>query len=88
MNDDDSLYFSFDDQDEDEEEERAQSEEGQNKTFLYGIIALAAIFVLTICLGIGYLLWGQQLLGGGEPQVSDNELTNSVEENDSNGETS
>ncbi|MBN1311903.1 MAG: hypothetical protein JXB30_10825 [Anaerolineae bacterium] len=79
MNDDDSLYFSFDDQDEDEEEERAQAEEGQNKAFLYGIIALAAIFVLTILLGIGYLLWGRQLLSGGQQaQVSPNELTNNA----------
>lgn len=80
MNDDDSLYFSFDDQDEGEEEEDlAEAEEGQNKSFLYGIVALAAIFFLIVCLGIGYIAFRQQItemLGGQQAQVSPNELTN------------
>lgn len=81
MKDDDSLYFSFDDQEEGEEEEdQAQVEEGQNKSFLYGIIALAAVFFLILCLGIGYIAFRQQLsglLGGqGGGQVSANQMTN------------
>ncbi len=80
MKDDDSLYFSFDDQEEGEEEEdQVQAEEGQNKSFLYGIIALAAVFFLILCLGVGYIFLRPQLSGllGGQPtQVSSNELTN------------
>jgi hypothetical protein len=80
MKDDDSLYFSFDDQDEgDEEADQAQAEEGQNKSFLYGIIALAVVFFLIICLGVGYIFLRPQLgglLGGQDGQVSANQMTN------------
>ncbi len=81
MKDDDSLYFSFDDQEEGEDEEdQAQAEEGQNRSFLYGIIALAAIFFLILCLGVGYIFLRPQLsglLGGGQSgQVSANQMTN------------
>lgn len=80
MKDDDSLYFSFDDQDEGEEEEDlAQAEEGQNKSFLYGIIALVALAFLVICGVIAFIFLRPQLgglLGGQQAQVSPNELTN------------
>jgi hypothetical protein len=78
MSDDDSLYFSFDDQEEPEEEDQAQAEEGQNKSFLYGIIALGAVFVLTLCLGVGYLAFRPQIeqMLGGQGQVSGNQATN------------
>jgi hypothetical protein len=79
MSDDDSLYFSFDDQEEPEEEDQAQAEEGQNKSFLYGIIALGAVFLLTLCLGVGYLAFRpqiEQMIGGQVGQVSGNQATN------------
>lgn len=79
MKDDDSLYFSFDDQEEPEEEEDlAQAEEGQNKGFLYGMIALGVLFLLVVCGVVAFVFLRPQLSGlfGGPPQVSGNQLTN------------
>jgi|GEM_PF-1681488 len=53
MNDDDNLYFSFDD--EEAADETPEAEEGQNRSFLIGALVLAAVFVLGICAVLLYL---------------------------------
>jgi outer membrane biosynthesis protein TonB len=75
MEDNDDLYFSFDD-DEDvpaDSDSAMEGEESQNRTFLIGAIILAAIFVIGIAF-VAILVFFPR--GGGEPQVSANELTN------------
>ena len=70
MEDNDSLYFSFD-----EEEEEEAAAEGQNRAFLIGAIVLAAVFVLGICAVVIIFVIGPGARGG-EPEVSENQLTN------------
>lgn len=75
MEDNDDLYFSFDD-DEDvpaDPDAIIEGEESQNRTFLIGAIILAAIFVIGIAV-VAILVFFPR--GGGEPEVSANELTN------------
>jgi outer membrane biosynthesis protein TonB len=75
MEDNDDLYFSFDD-DEDvpaDSDSVVEGEESQNRTFLIGAIILAAIFVIGIAF-VAIMVFFPR--GGGEPQVSANELTN------------
>jgi len=75
MEDNDDLYFSFDD-DEDvpaDPDAIIEGEESQNRTFLIGAIILAAIFVIGIAV-VAILVFFPR--GGGEEQVSANELTN------------
>lgn len=75
MEDNDDLYFSFDD-DEDvpaDSEAVMEGEESQNRTFLIGAIILAAIFVIGIAF-VAIMVFFPR--GGGEPEVSANELTN------------
>lgn len=75
MEDNDDLYFSFDD-DEDvpaDPDAIIEGEESQNRTFLIGAIILAAIFVIGIAV-VAILVFFPR--DGGEPQVSANELTN------------
>jgi LPXTG-motif cell wall-anchored protein len=78
MDDKDSLYFSFDDQDEPQaKEDDAKQEEGQNRTFLIGAIALAAVFIIGICAVVAYLFVIQpQLAAGGQGDPSGIALTN------------
>lgn len=52
MNDDDNLYFSFDDE---QGEDEPAAEESQNRSFLIGALVLAAVFVLGICAVLIYL---------------------------------
>lgn len=75
MEDNDDLYFSFDD-DEDvpaDSDAVMEGEESQNRTFLIGAIILAAIFVIGIAFVVIMVFFPR---GGGEPEVSANELTN------------
>lgn len=76
MDDKDGLYFSFDEQGEPQPEKEVKAEEGQNRTFLIGAIALAAVFVLGICAVVAFLFFGNQLKGGVAQGPSPNELTN------------
>lgn len=75
MEDNDDLYFSFDD-DEDvpaDSDSVMEGEESQNRTFLIGAIILAAIFIIGIAF-VAIMVFFPR--GGGEPEVSANELTN------------
>lgn len=71
MEDDDNLYFNFDDDEADDDSPEA--EEGQNRSFLIGAIVLGAVFVLGICAVVLFLIFGRQ---NEPPVVSDNALTN------------
>jgi cytoskeletal protein RodZ len=70
--DDDNLYFSFDDE---EEDAAPEVEESQNRSFLIGAIALAAVFVLGIC---AVVIWAVVIQPRQGTQVSDIELTNAA----------
>jgi hypothetical protein len=73
MNDDDNLYFSFDD--EEAADETPEAEEGQNRSFLIGALVLAAVFVLGICAVLLYLfVYRPSQVAGG----SDIALTNAA----------
>jgi len=76
MEDKDSLYFSFDEEPEAGEspEEETKGEEGQNRTFLYGAIALAAVFLIGICAVIGFIIYRNSQTTSTGPSA--NELTN------------
>jgi hypothetical protein len=74
MNDDDNLYFSFDDE-ENAEAATPEAEEGQNRSFLIGAIVLAAVFVLGICAVLIYLFVYRPTQVAG---TSDIALTNSA----------
>src|SRR5574337_1123716 len=79
MDDKDSLYFSFDDQEEPEADQAdAKEEEGSNRGFLIGAAALAAIFLIGICVIVLYLfvLRPQQTAQNQGPSA--NELTNNA----------
>src|SRR5688572_25413795 len=71
MEDDDNLYFNFDD--DEAGDDSPEAEEGQNRSFLIGAIVLGAVFVLGICAVVLFLIFGRQ---NAPPVVSDNDLTN------------
>ncbi len=73
MDDQDNLYFSF--EDEEEAEATPEAEESQNRSFLIGAIVLAAVFVLGICAVLIYFLVIQPQQ---QAQVSEIELTNAA----------
>jgi hypothetical protein len=72
MDENDNLFFSFEDEEE-PGEATPEAEEGQNRSFLIGAIVLAAVFVLGICAVLIYFLVIQPQQ---QAASSDIELTN------------
>ena len=70
----DDLYFSFDDEEPAGQPAPAPEGEKGNRGFLIGAILLAAVFVLGICTVLVLVVF--KPFGPGEPQVSENQLTN------------
>jgi hypothetical protein len=70
--DDNNLIFSF--EDEEPEDEDLEAEEGQNRAFLIGALALAGVLMVGICLVVYLVVIRPRQQGQG--QVSEVELTN------------
>lgn len=68
----DDFDITFDDE---EEEDALVEEEGPNRTFLIAAIALAAVFLIGLCIVVA-LIFMPQLTGRGTAEISPNEQTN------------